>query len=224
MSLTVRQLALAPLARQLLLERRRIGVEEAVRRVCALQAQTPASPCLALWNRVQDFAPEDLDAAFEGRRIVKATLMRITLHVVHAEGYAPCHAAMLGTLRAARLYDRRFTSLRPRRPRIFQRCSPTVTQPSTGATDTGFPGVESMMVRGDRVLDPDSSGLPTWSSGASWRAARPVTRRCRERCCDQADHAADQFSCRHRSPRPILSTGRARRTGWGLYFSPGTTI
>ncbi|GAB2796873.1 winged helix DNA-binding domain-containing protein [Streptomyces chlorus] len=110
MTLTVRQLALATLDRQLLLERRRLDVAEAVRRVGALQAQTPASPYLALWNRVRDFAPEDLDAAFADRRIVKATLMRITLHAVHAEDYAYYHAAMLGTLRASRLHDRRFTS------------------------------------------------------------------------------------------------------------------
>jgi hypothetical protein len=110
MSLTARQLALAMLDRQLLLERRRLDVAEAVRRVCALQAQAPASPYLALWNRVQDFAPEDLDAAFAHGRIVKATLMRITLHVVHAEDYEPYRAAMLSTLRASRLYDRRFTA------------------------------------------------------------------------------------------------------------------
>jgi hypothetical protein len=108
--LSARQLALATLDRQFLLDRRRIDVAEAVRRVCALQAQAPASPYLALWNRVQDFVPEDLDAAFADRRIVKATLMRITLHAVHAEDYEPYRAAMLSTLRAVRLYDRRFTA------------------------------------------------------------------------------------------------------------------
>ncbi|MFI6699046.1 winged helix DNA-binding domain-containing protein [Streptomyces sp. NPDC050509] len=110
MSLTARQLLLSTLDRQLLLERRRLDVAEAVRRVCAIQAQTPASPYLALWNRVRDFAPEDLDAAFADRRIVKASLMRITLHAVHAEDYASYHAAMVSTLRASRLYDRRFTA------------------------------------------------------------------------------------------------------------------
>ncbi|MFF2327178.1 MULTISPECIES: winged helix DNA-binding domain-containing protein [unclassified Streptomyces] len=110
MSLTARQLALATLDRQLLLERRRLDVADAVRQVCALQAQTPASPYLALWNRVEGFAPEDLDAAFTERRIVKATLMRITLHAVHAEDYASFHAAMVSSLRASRVYDRRFTS------------------------------------------------------------------------------------------------------------------
>ncbi|WP_018549476.1 winged helix DNA-binding domain-containing protein [Streptomyces sp. LaPpAH-108] len=110
MSLTVRQLVLAMLDRQLLLERQSLDVAEAVRQVCALQAQAPASPYLALWNRVRDFAPADLDAAFADGRIVKATLMRLTLHAVHAEDYEPYRAAMLSTLRASRLYDRRFTA------------------------------------------------------------------------------------------------------------------
>lgn len=115
MSLTERRLALALLDRQLLLERHRLDVAEAVRRLCALQAQSPASPYLALWNRLREFAPEDLDAAFAEGRLVKATLMRLTLHAVHAEDYAPFRAAMLGTLRGARLYDRRFkaTGLTP---------------------------------------------------------------------------------------------------------------
>ncbi|NGO75057.1 winged helix DNA-binding domain-containing protein [Streptomyces sp. YC504] len=109
MTLSPRRLALATLDRQLLLERRPIDVTDAVRRLCALQAQTPASPYLALWNRVADLAPEHLDAAFADGRIVKASLMRITLHAVHAEDYPAFHAAMLSCLRAARLYDRRFT-------------------------------------------------------------------------------------------------------------------
>lgn len=108
MTFSARQLALATLDRQLLLERHRSDVAEAVRRVCAVQAQSPASPYLALWNRVRDFAPEDLDAAFAERRVVKASLMRITLHAVHAEDYGAFHAAMASSLRASRVYDRRF--------------------------------------------------------------------------------------------------------------------
>ncbi|MFB7241970.1 hypothetical protein CW362_06740 [Streptomyces populi] len=110
MTLTARQLTLATLDRQLLLERGRLDVAEAVRRVCAVQAQAPASPYVALWNRVEGFVPEQLDAAFTERRVVKATLMRITLHAVHADDHAPYHAAMARSLRASRLYDRRFTS------------------------------------------------------------------------------------------------------------------
>ncbi|MFE5207374.1 winged helix DNA-binding domain-containing protein [Streptomyces sp. NPDC056600] len=135
MVLTPRQLALATLERQFLLERRRLDVAEAVRRVCALQAQEPASPYLALWNRVRDFAPEDLDAAFAEGRVVKASLMRITLHAVHAEDYAYHHAAMLSTLRASRLYDRRFgaTGLSPDEvDALFPELAAFLAQPRTG--------------------------------------------------------------------------------------------
>jgi hypothetical protein len=108
MSVTARQLNRATLARQLLLRREPLGVADAVRRVVALQAQEAASPYLALWNRLPAFDPADLDAAFADHSVVKATLMRITLHAVHAEDYPAFQAAMVPTLRAARLGDRRF--------------------------------------------------------------------------------------------------------------------
>ncbi|WP_435172159.1 winged helix DNA-binding domain-containing protein [Actinacidiphila sp. bgisy145] len=110
MGITARQLTLATLDRQLLLRREPLDVAEAVRRICAAQAQAAASPYLALWNRVSGFAPDDLDAAFAQGRVVKASLMRITLHAVHGADYADCHAAMRASLRGARVYDRRFTS------------------------------------------------------------------------------------------------------------------
>jgi len=108
MRLTARQLNRATLDRQLLLQRASTGVADAVRRVVALQAQEPASPYIALWNRVTPFDPAHLDAAFADRSVVKATLMRITLHAVEAADYPPFHAAMVHSLRASRLYDRRF--------------------------------------------------------------------------------------------------------------------
>lgn len=61
---TDRQLTLATLDRQLLLRRRELDVQEGVRRIAVLQAQEPASPYIALWNRLTAFDPEDLDAAF----------------------------------------------------------------------------------------------------------------------------------------------------------------
>ncbi|WP_197698386.1 DNA glycosylase AlkZ-like family protein [Micromonospora viridifaciens] len=84
MTFTPRQLNRATLDRQLLLRREPLAVADAVRRVVALQAQQPASPYLALWNRIAGFDPAELDAAFAGRDVVKATLVRITLHAVHA--------------------------------------------------------------------------------------------------------------------------------------------
>jgi hypothetical protein len=108
MRLTARQLNRATLGRQLLLGREVLDVGEALRRVVALQAQEPASPYLALWNRVVGFDPADLDAAVAAGAVVKATLMRIALHVVDATDYPAFHEAMQPSLRGSRLNDRRF--------------------------------------------------------------------------------------------------------------------
>jgi Winged helix DNA-binding domain len=110
MRITARQLNRATLARQLLLARVPLGPVDAVRRVVALQAQQPASPYVALWNRLAGFDPADLDAAIAGHQVVKATLMRITLHAVHAEDYRVFREAMEPSLRASRLGDPRFTA------------------------------------------------------------------------------------------------------------------
>jgi hypothetical protein len=108
MALTPRTLNRATLARQLLLGREPIGVGEGVRWVGALQAQEPTSPYVALWNRLDGFDPGDLDVAFADREVVRASLMRITLHAVHADDYPAFHAAMVPSLRASRLNDRRY--------------------------------------------------------------------------------------------------------------------
>ena len=110
MALTQRQLNRTTLQRQLLLDREQLGVVDAVRRVVALQAQEPASPYLALWNRVRGFSPADLDAAFADGRVAKGHLLRVTLHVAAGEDWPAFHTAMRYPLRAARLGDRRFTS------------------------------------------------------------------------------------------------------------------
>lgn len=110
MRLSARQLNRATLARQLLLRREAVDVVEAVRRIVALQAQEPASPYVALWSRVDGFDPAELDAAFASQAIVKAQLMRITLHAVTTADYPAFQEAMQRTLRAARLHDRRFTN------------------------------------------------------------------------------------------------------------------
>ncbi|GAA1718201.1 winged helix DNA-binding domain-containing protein [Nonomuraea bangladeshensis] len=115
MPLTLRDLNRATLARQFLLRREALDVAPAVRRMVGLQAQQPASPYLALWNRLAGFDPAALDAAFADGSLVKATLMRITLHVVHADDHPAMHLALRRTLRGSRLGDRRFaeTGLTP---------------------------------------------------------------------------------------------------------------
>ncbi|MFE2554491.1 winged helix DNA-binding domain-containing protein [Streptomyces sp. NPDC059352] len=108
MVITARALNRSTLARQLLLERAPVGVEEALRRVVALQAQQPGSPYVALWNRVEGFEPGGLDEAVERFRAVRSTLMRLTLHLVHVEDYRAFREGMEPTLRGSRLGDHRF--------------------------------------------------------------------------------------------------------------------
>jgi hypothetical protein len=108
--LSARALNRATLQRQLLLARAPLGVVDAVGRVVALQAQEPASPYLALWNRVTGFVAGDLARAFERQDIVKTQLFRITLHAITAADYPAFHEAMQVTLRGARLNDPRFRS------------------------------------------------------------------------------------------------------------------
>jgi hypothetical protein len=85
--LSLRELNRATLARQLLLERERLAVPEAVERLCALQGQWSPSPYIGLWSRLQGFERDELTRAFELKEVVKATLMRITLHVVSARDF-----------------------------------------------------------------------------------------------------------------------------------------
>jgi hypothetical protein len=91
--LSRRELNRALLARQLLLERRRLPVQRAVERLCALQAQYSPSPYIALWTRLVDFRRDALTRALERREVVRTTLMRITLHLVSARDY-PYFAAI----------------------------------------------------------------------------------------------------------------------------------
>ena len=93
--LTLRELNRALLERQMLLKRKRLGVQEAVERLCALQAQYSLSPYIALWSRLTGFQREQLTRALEGREVVKSTLFRITLHITSARDYPYFAAAFL---------------------------------------------------------------------------------------------------------------------------------
>src|SRR5467141_4542322 len=86
-SLTLRELNRALLARQFLLKRRKIGVVVAVERLACLQGQWAPSPYVALWSRLSTFERERLTRAVDRAEIVKATLMRATLHLVSAREY-----------------------------------------------------------------------------------------------------------------------------------------
>jgi hypothetical protein len=86
--LTLRELNRTLLLRQLLLRRARLTPTRAIERVAALQAQWVPSPYLALWSRVEGFERDALTRALRRGHVVKASLMRGTLHLVSAADYA----------------------------------------------------------------------------------------------------------------------------------------
>jgi winged helix DNA-binding protein len=86
--LRLRELNRATLARQMLLGREAISVTAAIERLAGLQAQLASAPYVGLWTRLPDFQREDLAKEIENRKVVKATMMRATLHICTADDYA----------------------------------------------------------------------------------------------------------------------------------------
>src|SRR5687768_1550774 len=83
--LSPRALNRALLARQLLLERSDLSAVDTVHHLVGLQAQAPLAPYVGLWSRLRGFTPADLAAPLEGRAVVRATLMRGTVHLTTAD-------------------------------------------------------------------------------------------------------------------------------------------
>jgi hypothetical protein len=79
-----RALNRALLARQGLIERTRASVPDTIERLVGMQAQEPPDPYVALWTRLEGFAPQKLSDLISGREAVRAGLMRGTIHLVTA--------------------------------------------------------------------------------------------------------------------------------------------
>jgi hypothetical protein len=93
----VRELNRAVLARQLLLDRKRLAPAAVVERLVGLQAQWPSSPYIGIWTRTTSFKRPALERLLARGDIVKANLMRQTLHLVTLRDYALIRAAMSET-------------------------------------------------------------------------------------------------------------------------------
>lgn len=91
-----RELNRAVLERQHLIERLPVGtaVADAIAGIGPLQAQYNPSPFLSVLARVDGFAAAELRTALDSHQLVKASLMRGTLHVVGAAEY-PMYASMV---------------------------------------------------------------------------------------------------------------------------------
>jgi hypothetical protein len=93
--LTLRELNRATLARQFLLERRKLSVLSAIERLAGMQAQWPQAPYVGLWTRIPGFRRETLERAIRSGKVVKATVMRGTLHLVTERDYGMFFAALV---------------------------------------------------------------------------------------------------------------------------------
>ena len=101
-TITTRQLGRATLARQLLLDRERLSAVEAIEQLAGLQAQEAKPPFVGLWTRVDGFEPTELLGALRSGDVLRATMMRATLHLVSARDFAafrpPLQPAIGGAL------------------------------------------------------------------------------------------------------------------------------
>jgi hypothetical protein len=87
--LSARALNRALLARQHLLERSSLGLTEVIEQMGGVQTQYAPAGYIGLWSRMRDFSRPMLTQALEERRVVQATLMRATIHMVSAADYWP---------------------------------------------------------------------------------------------------------------------------------------
>ncbi|MEJ7695712.1 MAG: winged helix DNA-binding domain-containing protein [Candidatus Limnocylindrales bacterium] len=99
-TLTLRRLNRATLQRQGLIDRHAGSVAEVIGRLAGLQAQHANAPYVALWSRMRDLRMSDLETALQDRSVVKATIMRATLHLVAARDFRAFDAASVEARRA----------------------------------------------------------------------------------------------------------------------------
>jgi Winged helix DNA-binding domain len=125
--LTQRELNRTTLLRQLLLRRERLSPVRAIERLAGLQAQLASSPYLALWSRLEAFERASLERALKRRQVVKALLMRATMHLVSARDYPYLDAAV----REARTLTRARSTERPSDELVEQIVALTRERPRT---------------------------------------------------------------------------------------------
>jgi membrane protein YqaA with SNARE-associated domain len=88
-TLTTRELNRALLARQMLLERVKAPIPQALERMGGLQAQYATSMYIGLWSRVEGLERDAVTRALQRRSIVQGSMMRATIHLVSRRDYWP---------------------------------------------------------------------------------------------------------------------------------------
>ena len=67
---------------------------EVIERLVGMQAQWPQSPYIGIWTRTTDFARADLERELVAGKVLKANLMRMTLHLVTRRDYGLMRAML----------------------------------------------------------------------------------------------------------------------------------
>ena len=129
--LTRRELSRATLARQLLLDRTTIPPTQAIERLAGLQAQTPNAPYIGLWTRLHAFRRDDLREQIERRAVVRATLLRSTLHLATARDYLLFRPALQPVLDRALFATFGARARRLGRARLLQAALDYLAEPRT---------------------------------------------------------------------------------------------
>ena len=148
--LTLRELNRATLARQLLLERKRLSPTAVIEHLVGMQAQWPSAPYIGIWTRTTSFRRAALERELARAAVVKATLIRQTLHLVTRRDYALFRAALSET---------NF----PWETEVAQRLAPSVR----GLAAAGPVTTEVALAHLERV-----HGLTGIEARRAWRAAR----------------------------------------------------
>ncbi|MEU6750029.1 winged helix DNA-binding domain-containing protein [Spirillospora sp. NPDC046719] len=188
-TLSVRTLNRATLARQLLLARERVPVADAVGRLFGMQAQEPRPPFVGLWSRLEGFQASDLHAALHDRTLVRATMMRATLHLMTASDYLAFRTSMQPMLDAAMrvLGDRAkgldleqvvpaACSLLDERPRTFNEVRALLQERFPDVNDRALGYAVRMCVPLVMVPTDDRWGFPRsaeFASADGWLGAAP---------------------------------------------------
>ena len=148
--LTLRELNRATLARQILLERKRLSSKALIERLVGLQAQWPSAPYVGIWTRTTGFRREALERELIRGSVIKATVMRQTLHLVTPRDYALIRAAQSETNY-------------PWESAVAKRLAPSVRALAVERPVTGAEGIAHVQREHDLV------GI---SARRAWQAAR----------------------------------------------------
>jgi hypothetical protein len=188
----------ATLDRQFLLRRTAMTAQQAVGHLGGLQAQAPLAPYVGLWTRVAGFRHEELQDLLTERRLVRAHLLRNTVHLLTAADFLTFRPLFQSVMERALTahFGRNLTGLDP--AELREAAAALLAQAPLTRTELGrrlaqrWPGRDpgSLAYAATHLLQLvqvpprgiwGSGGPATWFLATAWlgptAAARPLTPR-----------------------------------------------